>query len=158
MGCFYSRLIVVALLWAGAAHGACAPDRLKLRGPSGVQQFSVEIADTEAERETGLMFRSKLAMSAGMIFVYPAPQHAVFWMKNTLIPLDMVFADATGRVTRVHENAIPQDLTGIDGGEAVSFVLEINGGLAKRLGIAQGTQMQSALIEQSSALWPCSGE
>ena len=62
-----------------------------------------------------------LATSAGMIFVYDAPTHPQFWMRNTLIPLDMIFADAKGRVTRVHSNAIPHDETPIDGGQGVRF-------------------------------------
>lgn len=74
-------------------------------------------------------------------------------MRNTLIPLDMIFADETGVVTHVHENAIPLDETTIDGGEGVKFVLEINGGLAGRFGIAPGTVLRHPLIE--SAVWPC---
>ncbi len=76
-----------------------------------------------------------MAKSAGMLFLYEQPQRAVFWMKNTLIPLDMIFADATGVVRHVHANAIPHDETGIDGGADILAILEINGGLAARLGI-----------------------
>jgi uncharacterized membrane protein (UPF0127 family) len=90
-----------------------------------------------------------------MLFVYPAPQRASFWMKNTLIPLDMIFADATGRVTRVHSNAVPGDETPIDGGEGVSFVLEINGGLARRLGIAPGAELRHPAVDPDTAAWPC---
>ena len=104
------------------------------------------------------MFREKMATSAGMLFVFPKPKHAQFWMKNTLIPLDMIFADATGVVTRVQSNAVPKDLTPIDGGQDVAFVLEINGGLAKRMGIAAGSKMRHPAINQAEAIWPCSGE
>jgi uncharacterized membrane protein (UPF0127 family) len=76
-------------------------------------------------------------------------------MKNTLIPLDMIFADETGRVTRVHANAVPGDTTPIDGGNDVRFVLEINGGLAKRLGIVPGAEMRHPSIPQDGAVWPC---
>ena len=79
-----------------------------------------------------------------------------FWMKNTLIPLDMIFADASGTVTRVHPNAVPQDLSVIDGGEGVRYVLEINGGMAKRMGIVEGAQMRAGAIAQTDAVWPCS--
>lgn len=120
------------------ADAACDASRVDLRGPSGRAQFSVEVVDTPAERARGLMFREDMARSAGMLFVYEAPQAAVFWMENTLIPLDMIFADASGRVTHVHSDARPLDRTPIDGGEGVQFVLEVNGGLAARLGIGPG--------------------
>ena len=137
------------------AGAACAPETLELRGPSGVARFSVEVADEPAEQAKGLMFREKMAASAGMLFVFPAPKHASFWMKNTLIPLDMIFADAAGRVTRVHAMAVPGDETPIDGGEGVAMVLEINGGLAARLGIAPGSELRHPAVDQSLAAWSC---
>ncbi len=159
MGNVYAVVIAAVCVLNGAqAQALCAPDSVELRGQGGLQRFGVEIADTEAERERGLMQRDKMSASAGMLFVYEKPTHAYFWMKDTLLPLDMVFADATGRVTKVHSNAIPQDLTPIDGGEGVSFVLEINAGLAKRLGIVAGTEMRAAAIKQSDAIWPCSDD
>ncbi|MDZ4393276.1 DUF192 domain-containing protein [Cypionkella sp.] len=159
MGSFGSQLIFLAFALIGSAsHAACAPDTVELRGPSGVQRFSVEIADTEAERSMGLMFREKMPASAGMLFVYDQPKHAYFWMKNTPLPLDMVFADASGLVTAVHSNAVPLDETPIDGGAGVAVVLEINGGLAKRMGIVPGSVMRSAAFNQSVAAWQCSDE
>lgn len=158
MGSGGSSLILLALLFGGAANAACAPDSVELRGPGGVQRFSVEIADTEAERSMGLMFREKMPASAGMLFVYQQPKHAYFWMKNTPLPLDMVFADATGLVTAVHSNAVPLDETPIDGGPGVAVVLEINAGLAKRMGIAPGSVLRSAALDQSVAAWQCSDE
>lgn len=158
MGSGGSSLILCGVLLAGAAQAGCAPDTVELRGPAGVQRFSVEIADSEAERSQGLMFREHMAASAGMLFVYEQPKHAYFWMKNTLLPLDMVFADASGRVTAVHGNAIPQDETPIDGGADVAFVLEINGGLAARMGIAPGAVLRAAVVDQSRAAWRCDDE
>lgn len=151
---------VVSLgLVAGAAlaEAACAPDRLDLRWDGGGESFAVELADDGAERAKGLMFREKMDPGAGMLFVYESPRRAQFWMKNTLIPLDMVFADVTGTVTRVHSNAVPGDLTPIDGGDGVVFVLEINGGLANRLGIAPGTVLRHPSILAATAAWPCDG-
>lgn len=139
------------------AKTSCAPDRVDLRWPGGGESFAVEVADDAAERARGLMFRESLDPGAGMLFVYESPRRAQFWMKNTLIPLDMVFADAAGRVTRVHSNAIPGDLTPIDGGEGVVFVLEINGGLAGRLGIAPGAELRHPAIPAATAVWPCDG-
>jgi hypothetical protein len=89
-----------------------------------------------------------------MLFVYDAPQAVAFWMENTLIPLDMIFAGADGTITAIHENARPLDRTSIPGGEAVQYVLEINGGLAARLGIAVGDAIQHPAIGEGAAL-PC---
>jgi uncharacterized membrane protein (UPF0127 family) len=147
--------LMLALCAVGSAHAACTPGSLDLRWPGGQAHFTVEVAADQAAREKGLMFREHMASSAGMIFVYQAPIHARFWMKNTLIPLDMIFADETGLVTVVHSDAIPQDLTPIDGGEGVMYVLEINGGLAKRIGIAAGAEMRFDLIDPSKAQWSC---
>jgi uncharacterized membrane protein (UPF0127 family) len=135
------------------AETACTPDRVELRWQGGAAAFSVEVADDAAERAQGLMFRETMAPGAGMLFVYEAPKRAQFWMKNTLIPLDMIFADAAGRVTRVHPQAVPGDETPIDGGEGVQFVLEINGGLAATLGIAPGAEMRHPAI--AGGVWPC---
>ncbi len=145
----------VFLLMSGPVFAVCLPQTLDIRGPSGQQRFSVEIADDAAGRQKGLMFRESMPMSAGMLFVFESPKHSAFWMKNTLIPLDMIFVDSTGTVTQVHSNAIPLDETSIDGGDDVAFVLEINGGLAKRMGIAAGAQIRHPMVQQNSAKWPC---
>jgi hypothetical protein len=78
-------------------------------------------------------------------------------MENTLIPLDMIFADATGTVTRVHPEAVPLDRTPIDGGDGVQYVLEINGGLAAALRIRPGAVLRHPDIDQARAAWPCDG-
>ena len=147
---------VLATFFGAPAGAACAPGQVDLRWEGGAARFTVELADTEALRAQGLMFREKLATSAGMLFKYDSPRRATFWMKNTLIPLDIIFAGSDGVVTRVHDRAKPQDTTTIDGGEDVVFVLEINGGLAQRLGIEPGAQMRHAAID--AAGWPCSAE
>lgn len=141
---------------ASPALSECRDTQVELRWPGGQARFAVEVADDTEERARGLMFRESLAASSGMLFVYPRPQRARFWMKNTLIPLDMIFADEAGRVTRIHSNAQPLDETGIDGGPGVKFVLEINGGLADRLGIRPGAEMRHPAIE--GAAWPCAAE
>jgi uncharacterized membrane protein (UPF0127 family) len=155
--------VVLALVGLGLTTGAaladaaCAAGRLDLRWDGGRESLAVEVADDGAERAKGLMFRQKLDTAAGMLFVYESPRRAQFWMKNTLIPLDMIFADATGTVTRVHANAIPGDLTPIDGGDGVRFVLEINAGLAGKLGIAPGAVLRHPAIPTATAVWPCEG-
>jgi len=144
---------------AGATSAACAPDQVELRLASGtVARFSVEVVDTPAERAQGLMFREHMASSSGMLFIYERPQRAVFWMKNTLIPLDMIFADETGLVRHVHANAVPQDETGIDGGPDILAILEINGGLAKKLGIVSGAVIRHPDLEQNFAAWRCDAQ
>lgn len=151
-------LALSALLPQGAlAEAACSVDRVDLRWESGDESFAVEVADDGEERAQGLMFRTELAPASGMLFVYDAPRRVSFWMKNTLIPLDMIFADPTGTVTRVHAGAIPGDLTPIDGGEGVQFVLEINAGLAAKLGIVPGSVMRHPAIPAQTAAWPCDG-
>lgn len=156
-----------SLIWAAAlglaapvvAWAGCAPDQVEIRLASGgLVRFSVEVADDPGERAKGLMFREEMPASSGMIFLYERPQHAVFWMKNTLIPLDMIFADATGVVKHVHANAIPHDETGIDGGTDILAILEINGGLAKRLGITAGAVIRHPDLEQSTAAWACDAQ
>ena len=139
------------------AEAACAPDRVDLRWSGGKESFAVELADEPDERSRGLMFRTELAPASGMLFVYDTPRRAQFWMKNTLIPLDMIFADAAGTVLKVHANAVPGDLTPIDGGEGIRFVLEINGGLAAKLGIVPGAELRHPLVDGSVAVWPCAG-
>ncbi len=150
-----AAVLAAAVALAGPAAAGCSPGQVEIRGPAGIARFSVEIADSPEEQSRGLMFRESLASGAGMLFVYDRPERAVFWMKNTLIPLDMVFADATGRVTRVHADARPRDETPIDGGEGVLLVLEINGGLAARLGIGPGAELRHPVLAPGTAAWPC---
>ncbi len=147
----------LSLIAAGAASAGCRPDQVEIRPAEGAggARFTVEIADDPQEMARGLMFRDQLARSAGMLFAYPAPRRVTFWMENTRIPLDMIFADASGTVTRVHPGAVPMDRTPIDGGEGVQFVLEINGGLAGPLGIVPGAVLRHPGIDQAKAAWPC---
>ncbi|WP_343082098.1 DUF192 domain-containing protein [Ostreiculturibacter nitratireducens] len=152
-------MIRAAVLWlamAGAAASAdCRDDLVEFRWDGGQARFTVEVADDEGERAQGLMHREALAASAGMLFVYERTQEAAFWMENTLIPLDMIFIDETGRVTRVHENARPLDRTPIPSGGPIRYVLEINGGLAARIGIAPGAVMRHPAVDQALSAWPC---
>lgn len=149
------RGLALSLLLAGPAAAACSENQAEFRWPDGGARFAVEIADDGAERAEGLMFRKELSASAGMLFVYERPQGVSFWMKNTLIPLDMVFIGPDGRVNAVHANAVPGDLTPIPGPDGTLMVLEIKGGLAKRLGLAEGAEMRHPRIAADGALWPC---
>ena len=149
---------IPATAWAvalcGGAAAECRPDRVTVSGEFGEVAFRVAVADDPAERSRGLMFVEAMPVFDGMLFVYEEPGPASFWMENTLIPLDMLFAGPDGVVTRVHEKAVPRDRTPIPGGEGVQFVLEINGGLAERLGLAAGDVLQHPAIGPDAAR-PC---
>ncbi|MEM6478968.1 MAG: DUF192 domain-containing protein [Pseudomonadota bacterium] len=134
---------------------ACTANSLTIKDEDSRARFFVEVADTQASRGQGLMFREELPGSAGMLFVYDRPQRLSFWMRNTLIPLDMLFIGSDGTVSRIHENAIPLDETAISGGDNVQYVLEINGGLARRLGLEVGAVIQHPAIDQAIAAFPC---
>lgn len=124
------------------AQSVCRSDEVVITGPETQARFSIEIADDAGERALGLMNRPEMPRAHGMLFVYEKPQPVSFWMANTLIPLDMIFVDQRGVVTRVHEEAVPLDRTPIEGGDAVYAVLEINGGLTRALGIRPGDQLR----------------
>lgn len=147
-------IIATSILGAGAVSAECAPDTVSLRGDFGTAQFTVDVADDNAERGQGLMFVEQMATMTGMLFVYDRPQRVSFWMRNTLIPLDMVFVDDAGVVQKIHSNAVPLDETPIFGGDGIQYVLEINGGLAARLGLEPGNEMQHSAFGDTS-VWPC---
>ncbi len=147
---------LTAAVPAMAFATGCAEDQIDLRGPWGQARFTVEIADTDASRAQGLMHRERLARSAGMLFIFERPDTRSFWMRNTLIPLDMLFIDPVGRVVHIHHEAIPLDETPIPSRSSdVLMVLEINGGLARALGIGTGSEIRHPRLASSRALWPC---
>jgi uncharacterized membrane protein (UPF0127 family) len=110
---------------------------LTIRSANRAHRFTVEVARSPQQQQTGLMFRRSLGPNEGMIFPYPAPQELAFWMKNTLIPLDMIFIRSDGTIARI-STAKPLDLTPMPSGEPVSAVLELRGGRAAELGIREG--------------------
>ncbi|MSU90947.1 DUF192 domain-containing protein [Rhodobacteraceae bacterium 2CG4] len=149
-------LIAATLAWSPLqAQEACAPDRLDVRANGASARFAVEVADDAEERAQGLMNRPEMPRFAGMLFVYEAPGPVAFWMKNTMIPLDMLFADETGTVRRIHRNAEPYSTDSIPGGDDIRFVLEINGGMSDLLGLTEGAQLRHPAIPDETAAWPC---
>ena len=106
-----------------------------------VHRFIVEVARTEAQQAQGLMNRQTLAPDRGMIFPYATPTMAAFWMKNTLIPLDMIFIRADGTIARIEANTVPLSLDPVPAGEPVGAVLELAGGRSAELGIAAGDKV-----------------
>jgi uncharacterized protein len=128
----------------GAAEGRAAGERsqadleqiaLTITQADAVHTFTVEVARTAEQQAQGLMGRTELAADRGMLFPFPQPKFATFWMRNTLIPLDMIFIRADGTIDRIAENTLPQDESPVASGGEVQAVLELAGGTTTRLGI-----------------------
>ncbi|WP_246098615.1 DUF192 domain-containing protein [Paracoccus laeviglucosivorans] len=137
-------------------------DKALFSGGGRSVEVAVEIADDAAERARGLMFRRDLPQGSGMLFIYEHPQQVAFWMRNTLIPLDMIFIDARGEVRHVHPMAKPLDESSVPGaaiGDPAPerlMVLEVPGGDAARLGISPGMVLSHPGIPQQQARARCS--
>jgi len=129
---------------AAAGEAATATVPLSIATKSGKVAFRVEVARTSEEQARGLMYRTSLAEDRGMIFPMTPPRFASFWMKNTYIPLDLIFIRADGSIARIAANAVPEDLSPIPSGEPVAAVLEIAGGGAARHGIVEGDRVSWA--------------
>jgi uncharacterized membrane protein (UPF0127 family) len=134
--------VVWALLGAGwtLADDAILTkiEPLTVATDSGAVMFTVEVADTDATRERGLMFRQRLPQDHGMLFDFGTPRQVAMWMKNTLIPLDMVFIRKDGTIAYIAENTVPQSLDAIGVREPIQGVLELAGGTARRIGLRAG--------------------
>lgn len=109
-----------------------------IRTATGDRVLHVEVARTDPEQARGLMFRSSLPDDGGMLFPFDTPRPAAFWMKDTDIPLDMLFVRADGSIARIAAETVPQSLDTVESGEPVIAVLEIGGGRAAALGIVEG--------------------
>jgi uncharacterized membrane protein (UPF0127 family) len=139
--------LAIGLLVACGSQSKTADDPRNPVGPysdlmietsTGAHHFQVELADTPDLRSLGLMYRTHLDADKGMLFDFGEPEPVSFWMENTLIPLDMIFINAGGRVANIAANAIPGDRTPIYSDGAVTGVLEIAGGMAAKLHIEPG--------------------
>jgi hypothetical protein len=127
---------------------ACSDEtRLVVRSDSGEHAFTVEVVDTPETRAQGLMYRQELADDAGMLFDFREERPVSFWMRNTYIPLDMLFIEADGTILNIHVNARPHDTTSIPSDGPVQFVLEIPGGRSDELGIAAGDTVEHPRIK-----------
>ncbi|HSR54741.1 MAG TPA: DUF192 domain-containing protein, partial [Alphaproteobacteria bacterium] len=104
-------------------------------------EFKVELAISVRQRMQGLMWRKRLPPDSGMLFIYPGNQVIEMWMKNTLIPLDMLFIDKTGKIVRIRERAVPQSVKVISSGQKVKGVLELAGGTVSKLGLKTGDRI-----------------
>lgn len=119
---------------------------VEIASKNAVHVFSVEIADNDAERARGLMYRKELPEGQGMLFDFHREQEVSFWMQNTYIPLDMVFIRADGRILRIAENTEPLSTKLIPSGGPVRAVLEVIGGTTRKLGIAPGDRVASPIF------------
>jgi len=143
---------------ASDARAACNPDRVELRGEWGTARFRVEIADTPETRARGLMFVEEMPRTAGMLFVFPDERIRTFWMRNTLVSLDIIYFDAAGSWVSAAENAVPLDETTLPSDRPAQYVLEINAGLVAQFGMGDGTEIRHPAIDQASAAWSCAAE
>jgi uncharacterized membrane protein (UPF0127 family) len=114
---------------------------LEIASKKGVHVFAVELASTPEEQAKGLMFRRELPEGQGMLFDFHREQPTSFWMKNTYIPLDMIFIRGDGRILRIAENTVPLSEALVSSGGPVRAVLEVNAGTARKLGIAPGDRV-----------------
>jgi uncharacterized membrane protein (UPF0127 family) len=141
-----SVVAVVVCASAGAGVQAASVQPLEIVTKSGVQVFSVEMATTEEEKATGLMYRKELADGKGMLFDFSPEQEVSMWMKNTFISLDMIFIRADGRILRITENTEPQSTKIIPSRGLAKGVLEVIAGTAKKYGIAPGDRVGHPLF------------
>ena len=139
--------VLVGLVAFAAPVWPAGKQTLEIASKSGVHVFSVEIADNDAERAKGLMYRKELPEGQGMLFDFHREQEVSFWMQNTYIPLDMVFIRADGRILRIAENTEPLSTRLVPSGGPVRAVLEVIGGTTRKLGIAPGDRVASPIFK-----------
>lgn len=145
----------------GSTVASCSADSALVQAGGATLSFQIEIADTPEERAKGLMFRQEVPEGTGMLFIYERPQPVSFWMRNTLVPLDMLFLDETGVIRHIHKNARPLDETGVPGAVIGDpdpdrlMVLELAGGESDRLGLEEGQSLAHPSIDQKYAAFPC---
>ena len=143
-------LLVTALIFFSATIGGAQSfglnnserSKLSVISKSKSHVFIVEIARTDRQQRQGLMFRRRLASNEGMLFVYSSAKILKMWMKNTYLPLDMLFIDASGRIVNIVERTVPGSLETISSVERAMAVLEVNGGTTSRLKIQKGDRVR----------------
>lgn len=141
--CFLSLMLLAGCNEKKQAESSADPlHRLSIVTKDGKRHdFTIELAETPEARQMGLMNRTEMAKDAGMMFFFSDFVERSFWMKNTLIPLDMIFINEEGVITHIHDSAIPNDLTSIKSDGPARAVLEVNGGVSKQLGLGAGDQV-----------------
>ncbi|HYD99835.1 MAG TPA: DUF192 domain-containing protein [Alphaproteobacteria bacterium] len=145
-GWLRSVLTLLLTVLAGAAVAGTSPLAIETAGGAR-HDFAVELALTPQEQARGLMFRESMPADRGMLFVWPQPRVLTMWMQNTLIPLDMLFIGADGRIVRIAERTVPMSQATISSEKPAVAVLELNGGTAARLGIKPGDRVLSEALK-----------
>lgn len=112
------------------------------RADGSAVRVALEVMHTPAGRERGMMYRTSLPEDHGMLFVFPEEVEHAFWMKNTLIPLDMLFIAADGRIAGIHPDAVPLSTASVSVGRPSRYVLEVNGGWAARHAVRAGDRVE----------------
>lgn len=123
-------------------------ENLSIRTNKDIKHFKVEIAADDDEREIGMMFRKSVPKNTGMLFEFPYEKQAAFWMKNTLVPLDIIFIKKDGTIANISRNAKPLDLTPLYSNGDVTGVLEIGGGESQKLGIREGQKVSNKFFHK----------
>ena len=137
------------------AQASCENNKLTIFSAMSKHVFYVEIADDSIKRANGLMFKKSLKDFDGMVFLYDKPSRLVFWMKNTLIPLDIIFFDERGIIKKIYVGATTLSKKKIFGGSNLIGALEIGGNLTSKLGFSEGDSIQFNLLDNKNAVWPC---
>jgi uncharacterized membrane protein (UPF0127 family) len=142
------RAAVLLLLWLGGGVPASAVELepLEIVTRTGVHSFAVEVVTTPEQQAKGLMFRRELPEGQGMLFDFHREQPTSFWMKNTYIPLDMIFIRGDGRILRVAQNTVPLSEALVPSGGPVRAVLEVIAGTAKKMGIEPGDRVAHSIF------------
>jgi len=148
LGLLIVAAAVVAPMAARMGARAAGLETVEIATRSGVHAFTVELATTDAERATGLMYRKELPEGQGMLFDFGRDQEVSMWMKNTYVSLDMIFIRADGSVARIAENTEPQSTRIISSGGPVRAVLEVVAGTARKFKIAPGDRVAHRLLQQ----------
>jgi len=140
------RVLLLGLLLVPGMARALDPGELVIETPNGAHRFTVELAATPGERARGLMYRQSMQPDHGMLFDFQTEQPVAFWMKDTPLPLDMLFIDGKGIVLQIAEDAEPYSEAPIPSEQPVRAVLELNAGISRKLGITPGAKVEHPIF------------
>ena len=149
LGLLASVLLLMGAGQPSPTHAATLrQEPLEITTSKATIRFTVEVADTEETRNRGMMYRKSLAPDKGMLFDFKTPREAAFWMRNTLIPLDIIFITQDGRILTIARNAVPHSEVPIPSGGVIRGVLELAGGRAAQLGIYPGDRVKHRIFKR----------